>query len=226
MRFAVRFLAFILVVAAAIPAFSDDQKNAEKQIMKIKAMAWDHTARQAVNKSIAETFKADRAQLVQARRLMNIDYGSLFLLEDVSAITGTSMDELAKQVVDQKKTAVQVATEHNIDWKRVQNDAKKMNSLIEKNLREQFATPNKTAAADTTAHYDPAADGLAVDNDVPQDQISQAGDTFSRLQQLASDDKKAGRIDDAGAMTARHDQIQEGSPGQAGSATSVNGLPK
>ena len=224
MRSAVRWIAIILVVAAAVPAFSDDQKSAEKQIAKIKAMAWDQTAREAVNKGIADTFKADRNQLIQARRLMNVDYGSLFLLEEISA-TGVSMDELAGEV-KAGKTALQVANERKVDWKKIQADAKKMNALIEKNLFDQLGKPKTTKAADAAAKYDPATDGLAVDNEVPADQIAEAGDTFRRIQGLVTSATKANRIDDAGELTAGRDQIREGSPGTANSSNSSNGLPK
>ena len=224
MKNAVRWIAIILVLAAAVPAFSDDQKSAEKQIAKIKAMAWDQTARDAVNKSVADTYKLDRNQLIQARRLMNIDYGSMFLLEEIAA-GGVNIDELAAEIKS-GKTAVQIANERKVDWKKIQADAKKMNALIEKNLFDQLAKPKTTKAEEAAAKYDPATDGLAVDNEVPPDQISEAGDTYHRLQNMASAATKANRIDDAGELTARHDQIQEGSPAQANSSTNVNGLPK
>jgi len=224
MRYAVRWIAIILVLAAAVPAFSDDQKSAEKQIAKIKAMAWDQTAREAVNKSVADTFKVDRNQLIQARRLMNIDYGSMFLLQEIAA-TGVNMDELAGEIKG-GKTAVQIANDRKVDWKKIQADAKKMNQLIEKSLFNQLGKPNTTKAEDTAAKYDPATDGLAVDNEVPPDQISEAGDTFSRIKNLVSDAKKANRIDDAGALTAGRDQIREGAPGTANSSNNSNGLPK
>jgi hypothetical protein len=224
MRSAVRWIAIILMLAAAVPAFSDDQKNAEKQIAKIKAMAWDQTARDAVNKSVADTFKVDRNQLIQARRLMNIDYGSMFLLQEISA-NGVSMDDLAEEVKS-GKTAVQIANERKVDWKKIQSDAKKMNALIEKNLFDQLGKPNATKASEAAAHYDPATDGLAVDNDVPKDQIAEAGDTFRRISGLVGDAKKANRIDDAGALTAGRDQIREGAPGTANSSSNSSGLPK
>lgn len=224
MKNAVRWIAIILVFAAALPAFCDDQKGAEKQIAKIKAMAWDQTAREAVNKSVADTFKVDRNQLIQARRLMNLDYGSMFLLQEVSA-TGVSMDELAGEIKS-GKTAAQIANEHKVDWKKIQADAKKMNALIEKNLFDQLGKPNTTKASETAAHYDPATDGLAVDNDVPKDQIADAGQTFTRIKNMVTDAKKANRIDDAGALTAGRDQIREGAPGTANSTNNSNGLPK
>ena len=224
MRSAVRWMAIILVLAAAVPAFSDDQKGAEKQVAKIKAMAWDQTAREAVNKSVADTYKLDRNQLIQARRLLNIDYGSMFLLQEISA-TGVSMDELGGEIKG-GKTAVQIANERKVDWKKIQADAKKMNALIEKNLFDQLGKPKSTKAAETAAHYDPATDGLAVDNEVPADQISEAGDTYRRINGMVTDAKKANRIDDAGELTAGRDQIREGSPGTANSSNSSNGLPK
>ncbi|HLH08534.1 MAG TPA: hypothetical protein VKW78_14940 [Terriglobales bacterium] len=225
MRYAVRCIAILLVLAAAVPAFSDDQKNAEKQIAKIKAMAWDQTAREAVNKSVADTYKLDRNQLIQARRLLNLDYGSMFLLENISATNGVSMDELGAEIKN-GKTAVQIANDRKVDWKKVQNDAKKMNSLIEKNLFDQLSRPKFTKAADTAEHYDPATDGLAVDNNVPPDQISAAGDTFNRIKNMAGDARKTNRIDDAGELTAGRDQIREGSPGVANSSSNSSGLPK
>lgn len=224
MKYAVRSIAIILVLAAAVPAFSDDQKGAEKQIAKIKAMAWDQTAREAVNKSVADTFKADRNQLIQARRLMNVDYGSMFLLQEISS-AGASMDELAAEIKS-GKTAVQIANERKVDWKKIQADAKKMNSVIEKNLFDQLSRPNTTKAADNAAHYDPTTDGLGVDNDVPKDQITEAGDTYNRIKNMAADKRKSNRIDDAGALTAGRDQIREGAPGTANSSNTSSGLPK
>jgi hypothetical protein len=205
-RSAMSWLVLILTLAAVVPALSDDQKSADKQISKIKAMAWDPAAREAVNKSIADTFKKDRNQLIQTRRIINADYGSMFLLEEISA-SGVSLDDLAGEVKG-GKTAAQIANERRVDWKTIQADAKKMNALIEKNLLDQLGSSNEVEPSGTAVQYDPAADSLEVDSEVPPDQVAAAGDTYSRLKNLVAGKTKSQGIDDAGELNARHDQVR------------------
>jgi hypothetical protein len=69
-RSLVRYCAILLVLVAAVPAFSDDQDKANKEIAKVAAIAWDGTGRCIVNRAVADTMAVKRADLVQDRQTM------------------------------------------------------------------------------------------------------------------------------------------------------------
>ncbi len=54
MKSATRFLIFVILLAIALPAFSDEQQKAQKELNKITAMPTDFTGRRAVNLAISE----------------------------------------------------------------------------------------------------------------------------------------------------------------------------
>ena len=54
------FLIALCATLSAIPAFSDDQQKAEKQIRKISAMATDVNARSIVSRSMSDMLKVER----------------------------------------------------------------------------------------------------------------------------------------------------------------------
>ena len=79
----VRYCAVLLVLAAAMPAFSDDQEKANKEIVKVTAMATDATGRGIVSRAMADVTGVKRPDLLQQRQAMNVSYGSLFVAEEL-----------------------------------------------------------------------------------------------------------------------------------------------
>ncbi|HET9995290.1 MAG TPA: hypothetical protein VFQ18_07790, partial [Candidatus Acidoferrum sp.] len=72
MRPRIGFLLVLTAALSAVPAFSDDQQKAEKQIRKISAMATDVNARSIVSRSMSDMLKVERNQLQRERRAMNL----------------------------------------------------------------------------------------------------------------------------------------------------------
>ena len=79
----VRYCVVLLVLSAAMPAFSDDQEKANKEIVKVTAMAWDATARGAVSRAMCDVTGVKRPDLVQLRQSMDLNYGALFVVEEI-----------------------------------------------------------------------------------------------------------------------------------------------
>src|SRR5215472_8166878 len=91
------FILALSVALSAVPAFSDDQQKAEKQIRKISAMATDVTARGIVSRSMSDMLKIDRDQLQRERRAMNLNYGCLFIAHELTA-RGMKMLDVAMRL--------------------------------------------------------------------------------------------------------------------------------
>src|SRR5215475_7287554 len=145
MRQALLILAITLTSSLAV--FADDQQKADKEIRKINAMAWDSTARAVVNKSLSETLKMDRSQLIQERRELGLNYGCLFVAHEL-ALNGSSMKDIAASLKG-GKSIVQISNEYNANWKQIAADGKKLNSKIEDNLYKYFV-----ASQSDKAEYD------------------------------------------------------------------------
>jgi hypothetical protein len=190
----------LLVLAIAIPAFSDDQQKADKQLHKITALATDATGRRVVSVTVADTLEAKRPDLVVERRTMNLNYGDLFVAH-VLVKSGTKMDDIATQLKAGKKMG-QIADERHADWKQIAADAKKMNAKVEDNLYNHFLNGKPLAERDATEAYDPMIDGVAADNDVSKDEIAEAERTYLLWRDRA-DQKKASNLDTSSEKAAK-----------------------
>ncbi len=84
MKSPTHFLVFLITLIVALPAFGDDQQKAQKELNKVTAMAADFTGRRAVNLTIAAVMSVPRAKLVEERRNTGLNYGSLFLAEELA----------------------------------------------------------------------------------------------------------------------------------------------
>src|SRR5690242_10512622 len=134
MRHSSLVLAFVVISSLAVLA--DDQQKADKEIRKINAMAWDSSARPVVNKSVSEMLKVSRSQLVEERRELDLNYGSLFLVHEL-ALSGSKMNDIAASL-KAGKSIVQICNESHANWKQIATEAKKLNSKIEDNLYKHF----------------------------------------------------------------------------------------
>ena len=66
-------------------AFADDQEKATKEIKKITSISVDSNMRSIVNRTMADMLKARRLDLVKERQDMNLNYGGLFLAQQLAA---------------------------------------------------------------------------------------------------------------------------------------------
>src|SRR5713101_8394397 len=130
------FSIMLLALTLAIPAFGDDQQKAEKQLHKITAMATDATGRRVVSMTVADALEAKRPDLSTERRMMNINYGDLYIAHQLTK-QGMKMDDIATQLKSGKMTA-EIANAQHLDWKQLAGDAKKLNAKIEDNLYKHF----------------------------------------------------------------------------------------
>jgi hypothetical protein len=198
----------LLVLSIAIPAFSDDQQKAEKQLHKIVAMATDATGRRVVSIVVADTLEAKRPELVIERRSMNLNYGDLFVAH-VLVKQGTKMDDIVTQLKAGKKID-QIASEQHADWKQIAADAKKLNTQMEDHLYKHFLNGKADAERDVADGYDPMIDGVVADNDVSKQDIADAEHTYQTWRDRAEKarDSKLDASTEKAAQGARGDPVK------------------
>jgi len=173
----VRYCAVLLVLTAALPAFSDDQEKANKEIIKVTAMAWDATGRRVVSRAMSDVTGVTRLDLLQQRRSMNLNYGALCVVEEMIK-SGAKPDDIAAQL-KAGKTITQVANDQHANWKQIAADAKKLNSKIDDGLYKHFLTPDADRQRDLDDKYDVAYDTVAADHDVPKPDLEAAADRYN-----------------------------------------------
>lgn len=181
---ATRILIFAVSATLALPAFCDDQQKAEKELTKITAMATDFTGRRAVNLTMSETFSVPRPKLVEARTLTGLNYGSLFVAEQLVK-NGISVQDIAAQLQSGKNIGA-VANEQHVDWKEMAQAAKKFNSAVDTNLYKCFLSEKGSAARDVADKYDVHYDGVKADADVSKNDISSAQERYSKWKDQAA----------------------------------------
>ena len=217
---------FLIIVSLIVcgTAIADEQSKAEKQLNRISAMAFDSTARKVVSVTISDTLSVKRPELVEQRRATGLNYGSLYLARLLMA-GGMDPKELSDQLKG-GKSIIQIANDRHVDWKQIQNDAKKLNGKIEKRLYEHFVDTKEDNARDKEDNYNVAIDSVKADTQVPREDIDNAADTYDRLRGVAS--QRAGNtgaqsINTADSLTFRRDHAREGAPDPStvGSATSA-----
>jgi hypothetical protein len=173
----VRYCVVLLVLIAAVPAFSDDQEKANKEIVKVTAMAWDATARGVVSRAVSDVTGVKRTDLVQSRQSMNLNYGALFVAEELIK-SGAKTDEIAAQL-KAGKTIAQVANDQHANWKQIAADAKKLNAKIDDGLYKHFLNDKPDKQRDLDDKYDVAYDTVAADHDVPKPDLEAAAERYS-----------------------------------------------
>lgn len=223
----VRSLAVLLVLAAALPAFGDDQEKANKEIIKVRAMAVDATGRAVVSRALSDVTGVNRPELWRQREAMNLDYGSLFIAEELMK-SGTKSDDLAVQL-KAGKTITEVAKEQHANWKQVAADAKKLNSRIDDGIYKHFLNDKADKQRDLDDKYDISRDAVPADAsvDLPKPEIEAAAERFNLWKDRAM---TAGgnrhTMDTAEQQAAYSDHDRAGGPvgnGAAGAAANGNG---
>jgi hypothetical protein len=211
----------LVALTFTVPAFSDDQQKAEKQLHKITALATDATGRRVVSITVADTLAAKRPDLVMERRAMNLNYGDLFTAH-VLLKNGVKMEDIAAQL-KAKKNIGQIANEQHADWKQIAADAKKLNSRVEDNLYKHFVNGKGDFDRDQADKYDPTFDGVVADNDVSKGDIADAERTYQVFRDRAEKDPSR-TLDTSTEKAARG---MRGDPiGKPPSSDSVKGPPQ
>ena len=122
--FGIHFLIALFGLSSGTLAWASDQQKAEKRMHYIAAMAADETARAIINQTMAEAVHARRIDLQRQRKAMNLNYGSLFLAHQLTD-PALRMLDIAVQL-EAGKTIVQIANEHNANWKLIADAATKL----------------------------------------------------------------------------------------------------
>jgi len=187
-----RLLVYILVPLLAIPALASDQQKAQKELIKVTAMARDLTGRSVVNLSMSETFNVPRTALVRERGETGMNYGSLLLAHELIK-GGATIEDIAAQLKAGKNLA-DISNERHADWKAITEEAKKFNKLVDNNLYKYFMIEKQSVkpAAMKTApaqadEYDVHHDGVKADaDDVTDKDIEEAGSRFRAMKDSAA----------------------------------------
>jgi hypothetical protein len=232
MKSPTRFLVFLIaLIAAALPAFGDDQQKAQKELNQITAMARDFTRRTVVNLTMSQTLSVPRATLVQQRTDTGLNYGSLFLAGELVK-NGATMPDIAAQLKNGKKIT-EIANGRNVNWKQIVDDAKKLNSAVDQNLYKYFLREKGMAALNAKDKYDVHYDGVKADaDDANEKEIEMAQGRYLRWKEQAAkaqgegrdkglslEDERIGYIDHTGGPGA----TGAGGRGQTGPASTNTG---
>jgi hypothetical protein len=226
MTHATRIVILALATTLALPAFCDDQQKAEKELTKITAMATDFTGRRAVNITMSETFSVPRAVIVATRNQTGLNYGSLFIAEELVK-GGTSVQDIAAELQGGKNIGA-IANEKHVDWKQTAQAAKKFNSATDTNLYKYFLHPKSGDDQDVADKYDVRHDGVKADAEVKPNDISAAQDRYLKYQEQAakaqgSDRNKTLSTGDERVAYTDHTNSGPMGSGSAGPGGSVSG---
>jgi hypothetical protein len=206
-------LVAVLALLVSVPVFADDQAKAQKQLERITAMASDLTGRRVVGIMMADLLNAKRLDLVSLRKKSNLNYGSLFLAQQLTAL-GMSAEELAGQLKS-GKNIFEVANSRNIDWKQVLSDAKKLNGKVDRHLFEYFFDSRPDRQRDKDEGYNVLSDSVNADEQVSPEAIDAASDAFVRARDMAM--QRPGRHAEQGLnatdeLQFRRDHARSGAP--------------
>jgi len=190
-----RHIRWIIVVTGilltSLLSHADDRDKAEKQLRHITAMASDPTGRRVVSITMSDFLKVKRVDLIKQRRMLNLNYGGLFLAYKVMA-TGTTLEELAAEI-HRGSTMAEIAGKQG-NWKQILDEVKKLNGKIDRHLYEHFVDAREDHQRDQDDRYNLMSDITKADNDVGDEDLASAGDVYDRAHDLAM--QRAGRHPD------------------------------
>ncbi len=179
----IRLFILFCTVALSLAAFADDQDKATKEIKKITSISVDSNMRAIVNRTMADMLKAKRLDLVKERQDMNLNYGDLFLAQQLAA-SGVKMDDIAAQLKS-GKTMLDIANANHANWKEINSDAKKLNKKIDDNIEKSFTDAKKQAALNMADDYDAKADKVPADSNISKDEYAEAQARYTHLHEAS-----------------------------------------
>ena len=163
-------LTFACLLVLVPPAFCGDvQEKAETETRKITAMAADGTARDIIGSTMADMLKVPRMQLVQERREMNLNYGSLFVAHQLN-LGGASMSDISGQL-KAGKSIFQIGEDLHANWRSIQDAARKLNGKLEDRIYKYFLHPEIGKQHAMTEGYDPEKDLVRADLNTTREEI-------------------------------------------------------
>jgi len=205
-----RLAASLLILALFVTTgFADDKQKAEKLIRKITAMATDKSGRRMVSVTMADSFRMSRPSLVEQRRRLGLDYGSLFLAHELQA-KGLTQSDLAAQLKS-GKGVWQIGEQQNVDWGRIAADAKKLNAQIDDGIYRHFLNKKNNEAdqqRDFDDKYDPVRDAVRTDFDVTSKEIVDAQARYVFWRDQASLLPGGRRMSTRDELTADYDRAK------------------
>jgi len=184
MRMVTPFSLVLLMFALAIPGWTDDQEKATKEIRKISSIAVDTNMRSLVNRAMADALKVKRLDLVKERQDANLNYGDLFLAQQLMA-TGAKMEDIGVQL-KAGKSIFDVANENHANWKQINSDAKKLNRKIDDSIESYFTDSKKETKLDQADNYDAKTDKVAADSKITKEEFADAQFRYQHLRSLVS----------------------------------------
>src|ERR1700691_3744870 len=167
----------------AVTAFADDQEKTTKEIKKITSISVDSNMRAIVKRTMADTLKAKRLDLVKERQDTNLTYGDLFLAQQLAA-SGVKMEDIAAQLKS-GKTVLDIANANHANWKQINSDAKKLNKKIDDNIEKYFSDTKRQTALNMADDYDAKADKVPADSNITKDEYAEAQTRYTRLHDAA-----------------------------------------
>jgi hypothetical protein len=213
------FLFFLLI---PLLAASDEQQKAHKVVNKMTAMATDPSGKRAVSLAMSQSFSVTRAELVQRRQAMNMNYGDLFVAYELMK-NGTKMDDIAAKIKT-GKTVWQAADEAHADWKQIGAEAKRLSSKVDSNLIAHFVNKKAETERDRAEVYDPLVDTVRADSDVSRQEIEDAQDRYVFLRDHipAGSGTNLNTSDERAARDTRTDPTRNGGPTGPGNPPPAN----
>jgi hypothetical protein len=179
----IRLFLLFCTVALSLCALADDQDKATKEIKKITSISVDSNMRAIVNRTMADMLKAKRLDFVKERQDMNLNYGDLFLAQQLAA-GGVKMDDIAAQL-KAGKTMLDIASANHANWKEINSDAKKLNKKIDDNIEKYFSDTKKQTALNQADDYDAKADKVPADSNISKDEYAEAQVRYTHLHDAA-----------------------------------------
>jgi hypothetical protein len=177
------FLALLALIATS-PAFADDHEKAQKEIKKISSIAVDSNCRSVANREEAEMFKVSRADLVKERQDMNLDYGSLFLAQELVK-GGANVADIGSKL--KAGTSIwDIASSQNANWKEIASDSKKLNKKIDDGMVKRFKNEKADVARDSADAYDAKTDRVAADSSVSKEDVADAQKRYQHLHEMSA----------------------------------------
>jgi hypothetical protein len=207
------FLFFLLI---PLLAASDEQQKAHKILKKVTAMATDPAGKRCVSLAMSQHLSVARAELVQSRQAMNLNYGDLFLAYQLVK-SGTKMDDITARMKT-GKTVWQTADEEHVDWKKIASEAKKLSGKLDTNLIGHFTNKKADVERERADGYDPLRDSVKADGDVSQQEIEDAQQRYIFLRDHTSggSDSSLDTSTERSARIVRTDPVRTGGPAATG----------
>ncbi|MGA8490465.1 MAG: hypothetical protein WB711_08600 [Terriglobales bacterium] len=198
-RATIRFSVLFCTVALAMAAFADDQEKATKEIKKITSISVDSNMRAIVNRTMADMLKTKRLDLVKERQENNLNYGDLFLAQQLVA-SGAKMEDIAAQL-KAGKSIFDIANADHANWKQINSEAKKLNKKVDDNIEKSFTDAKKQAALNMAEDYDAKADKVPADSNITKDEYAEAQSRYTHLHDLATAELPTGDANVKGGGT-------------------------